>query len=65
MTQNFDAITLDMMEISQHEMEVIDNYSYSNLLMIECKKAAVRVSPEVWQGIESRMLLPLHNDNDI
>jgi hypothetical protein len=29
--------------------------------MLECKQAAVRVSPEVWEGIESRMLLPVEN----
>lgn len=50
-----------MMEISESEMEVLDNYTYANLLMVECKKAAVRVSPEVWKGIESRMLLPVKN----
>jgi hypothetical protein len=35
-----------------------DNYFYANLLMVECKKAAVRVSRKTWSEIESRMLMP-------
>ena len=42
-------------------IEALDNYLYANLLMLECKKAAVRVSRETWSGIESRMLLPVRN----
>ena len=57
------AFCLDMkiLELSELELQAINNYIYSNLLMIECKKAAVRLSPEVWEGIESRMLLPAEN----
>ena len=50
-----------MLELSKLEIETLDNYLYANLLMVECKKVAVRVSPETWNGIESRMLLPVDN----
>ncbi|VEP18233.1 hypothetical protein H1P_710007 [Hyella patelloides LEGE 07179] len=55
-------LTSEMMEISESEMETITDYTYTNLLMLQCKQAVVRVTPEVWKGIESRMLLPVKND---
>ena len=43
--------------LSIEELEEIDNqYFYINLLMVHCKEAAVRVSPQTWSGIEERML---------
>lgn len=50
-----------MLDLSSSEIKALDKYLDANLLMIECKKAALRVSPETCQGIESRMLLPLKN----
>ena len=38
------------------EMQQLENYYYILELMIRCKEAAVRVSPQVWEGIESRMV---------
>ena len=52
-------ITSEIVDLSESELDALDNYLYANLLMVECKKAAVRVSKEVWNGIESRMLLPV------
>ena len=50
----------EMVDLSKSELKALDNYFYANLLMVECKKAAVRVSPETWSDIESRMLLPVN-----
>jgi hypothetical protein len=54
-------LTPEMLDLSKSELKALDNYFYANLLMVECKKAAVRVSPATWEGIESRMLLPARN----
>ena len=53
--------TPKMLDLSELDTKVLDDYIYANLLMVKCKKAAVRVSPEVWKEIESRMLLPVEN----
>ena len=47
----------DMVDLSEQELKALDNYFYVNLLMVECKKAAVRVSRRTWSEIESRMLM--------
>ena len=39
----------DMSEIGKH-------YFYINLLILDCQKVAVNISPTVWQEIEERML---------
>jgi hypothetical protein len=54
-------LTPEMIDLSESELTALENYFYANLLMVECNKAAVRVSPATWQGIESRMLLPVRN----
>ncbi|MEM6591887.1 MAG: NACHT domain-containing protein [Cyanobacteria bacterium P01_C01_bin.73] len=46
----------DLLDISETEIEALNNYFYAAELMIRCKEAAVRVSPQVWEGIESRIL---------
>jgi hypothetical protein len=56
-------LTPEMIDLSASELTALDNYFYANLLMVECKKAAVRVSPKTWEGIESRMLLPARNQH--
>ena len=43
-------------DLSDEEAEALANYLYANELMVRCKEAAVRVSPQVWTGIEERML---------
>jgi hypothetical protein len=54
----FDAIYLppELTTLSEEEIIVLEKYFYINELMVRCKEAAVRVSPEVWVGIEERML---------
>jgi len=42
--------------ISKAESQSLANYFYACELMIRCKEGAVRVSPDVWAGIESRIL---------
>jgi hypothetical protein len=50
-------LTLEMVNLSGEELQALDNYLYANYLIIQCKEAAVRVSPQTWKGIEARMLL--------
>ncbi|MGB7312866.1 MAG: hypothetical protein WA939_08040, partial [Nodosilinea sp.] len=38
------------------EIQQLADYFYTLELTIRCKEAAVRVSPQVWAGIESRMV---------
>jgi predicted NACHT family NTPase len=48
----------EMVDLSIQEIQALDNYFYSNLLMVECEQAAVKVSRRTWLEIESRMLMP-------
>ncbi|MDB9449280.1 NACHT domain-containing protein [Dolichospermum circinale] len=50
-------LTPEMINLSQEEIKALDNYLYANYLIIQCKEAAVRVSPATWEAIEARMLL--------
>ncbi|MGP1382536.1 MAG: NACHT C-terminal helical domain 2-containing protein [Thainema sp.] len=54
----FDTLGLDAdtATFSKEEVDALNNYFYANELMVRCKKAAVRVSPDTWAGIEDRML---------
>jgi hypothetical protein len=62
----FFSIKREMIDLSESEGEALENYLYANLLMVECKNAAVESSPKdweetykkTWDDIESRMLLP-------
>ncbi|MFM7364122.1 MAG: NACHT domain-containing protein [Cuspidothrix sp.] len=47
----------EMVDLSKKEINALDNYLYANYLIIQCKDAAVRVSPATWEAIEDRMLL--------
>jgi NACHT domain len=49
-------LTPDMVDLSKDELQALDNYLYAHLLLVECERAAVRRTPEVWSQIESRML---------
>ena len=55
-------LTKEMVDLSEEEITALDNYFYANLLMVECKKAAVSVSRKTWSEIESRMLLPVRDE---
>ena len=50
-------------DLSDGEIESLANYLYANLLMVQCKDAAVRVSRESWAGIEQRMLTVEDREN--
>ena len=52
--------TRETIILSKEEIKTLDQYLYANLLMIQCKDAAVRVSNKTWSKIESRMLLPIN-----
>ncbi|WNZ46194.1 NACHT domain-containing protein [Leptolyngbya boryana CZ1] len=56
-------IDSDWLNLSREEARLLENYLYTNELMIRCKEAALRVSPHVWDAIESRMLTV--SDNEI
>jgi hypothetical protein len=53
----------ELVNLSQKEAKAWKNYLYANYLMMECKEAAVRVSPKTWEAIEERMLLVPNNSN--
>ena len=47
----------ELVNLSEQEAQAWKNYFYANDLMMQCKEAAVRVSPNTWAEIEERMLL--------
>jgi NACHT domain len=53
-----DALNLktEWIDLSKSEINALNDYLYANTLMVRCKEAAVRVSPQVWAEIESRIL---------
>lgn len=50
-------LTQEMVNLSDEEVKALGDYLYANHLIIQCKQAAVRVSPQTWEAIEARMLL--------
>ncbi|PSN15644.1 histidine kinase [filamentous cyanobacterium CCP5] len=46
----------DNLRLSEEEREDLANYFNTLDLIASCKESAVRVSPQVWEGIESRMV---------
>ncbi|OYD99359.1 histidine kinase [Nostoc sp. 'Peltigera membranacea cyanobiont' 213] len=52
-------LTTKMIDLSEEEAKALGDYLYANHLIIQCKQAAVRVSPQTWEAIEARMLLVL------
>jgi hypothetical protein len=46
----------EIMELPKLEIRNLNDYLYSIEMIVRCKESAVRVSPEVWAGIEERML---------
>ncbi len=45
-----------IVNLSESELQNLENYLYAHCLIVRCKQSAVRVSPKTWQGIEQRML---------
>lgn len=52
-------LDLDILEISSEEIQALNGYFYSIELMIRCKEAAARVSPSIWERIESKIMATL------
>ncbi|MBE9181209.1 NACHT domain-containing protein [Oculatella sp. LEGE 06141] len=54
----FNALDLDpdVAKLSEDEITALNNYFYANELMVRCKEAAMRVSPQIWAEIDERML---------
>ena len=50
------GITDEMLKISREELETYLQYLRAVDLIVACKEAAGRVSPEVWQEIEKKLL---------
>jgi NACHT domain len=50
-------LTPEMVNLSWEEIRAFDNYLYGVRLLIECERAAVRRTPEVWSQIEERLLI--------
>ncbi|MEM9978486.1 MAG: hypothetical protein AAF808_12750, partial [Cyanobacteria bacterium P01_D01_bin.2] len=46
----------DDWQLSPADAQALADYFYICELMVRCKQLAVRVSPQVWAGIESRMV---------
>ena len=44
------------LHLSREELRQFVDYFYTLELMVRCKEAAVRMSPQVWADIESRMV---------
>ncbi|MEO1619948.1 MAG: hypothetical protein AAFU53_02825, partial [Cyanobacteria bacterium J06632_3] len=49
-------IKVELTSISSQEAQSLSNYCYICELMIRCKENATRVSPDVWESIESSIL---------
>lgn len=45
-------------KLSYEEMQAMDDYLYATRILVECDRAALRRSPELWKQIEERMLRP-------
>ncbi|MBD1998821.1 NACHT domain-containing protein [Leptolyngbya sp. FACHB-541] len=54
----FDALHLnpELVNLSEAEVETLTTYLNANLLLVECRQSAVRVSTAVWEAIEAQML---------
>jgi predicted NACHT family NTPase len=46
----------EMVNLSKEETEKLENYLDANLLLLQCKKSAVRVLRTTWEQVEQRML---------
>jgi hypothetical protein len=49
-------LTEDLVNLGDNEIRSLEHYLYACELMVHCKQAAVRLSPQTWQAIEDRIL---------
>ena len=54
-------LTPEMVNLSEEEIKDLDQYLYANYLIFQCKEAALSVSKQIWETIETRMLLVKNN----
>ena len=54
-------LTPEMVNLSEEEINALDKYLYANYLIIQCKDAALSISTQTWETIETRMLLVKNN----
>lgn len=47
-----------ILDFGQKDAEVLESYLYVITLIVQCKKEAIRVSPETWKTVANRMLVP-------
>lgn len=61
-----EALHLDpeVARLTGDEVYALNAYFYTNELIVQCKEAAVRVSPQVWAGIEERMVTARMRHNE-
>ncbi|MEO0377706.1 MAG: NTPase (NACHT family), partial [Cyanobacteria bacterium P01_A01_bin.17] len=50
------GIASETATLSPEESQALGNYFYICELMIRCKESATRVSPDVWESLESSIL---------
>jgi hypothetical protein len=46
----------EWLNLSEMEIRAFHDYLYANELILQCKKSALRISPQIWTDIEERML---------
>jgi len=46
----------EIIDLSEEELQLLDDYINANLVILKCKESAVRVSRQTWATIEDRML---------
>ena len=54
-------LTPEMVNLSEEEINALNKYLYANYLIIQCKDAALSISTQTWETIETRMLLVKNN----
>ena len=54
-------LTPEMVDLSEEEINALNNYLYANYLIIQCKNAALSVTKTTREAIEARMLLVGNN----
>ena len=51
-------LNVRLADLTQAEIDNLEEYLSINLLILRCKQASVRVSRQIWEQLEGRLLLP-------
>jgi predicted NACHT family NTPase len=46
----------EWINLSRKEVTALDQYLFANLLIVQCRRSAVWVSPQTWEAIEDRIM---------